>query len=460
MSKDSSGEHSYLDDGTRVAAHHRQLLRDIARREAEQDRKLTDASNSSEELLSSLGYALPELPKQKTNKPMGLRSAISVGSWEEILADAKKSTPEYVDFNSLLTQSEIDTVLKKSDSIGSELSWFSSLDRFDLALSVATGVMAGVTDVLLVGVPAHPGFLGSQRAEGGWLSNVVKEKTGNLLPEHKIKELEEAYCVSFDPSTNHKLHQNVAGLGPRTHRFQSLGHDPLLGFVFGVRDTLTGEFSAISKDGHLIVQQVSDPILQGEQIFVRIFEALKTQFGHLVSDVATPSGLPAPLMPLLSFLQFGKIGDREYTIGEVTRQMYRSGYDFRHFAASSIPVMITEVIIRLGYFIASNKADKTPDEVALSASALKLKRQLLIAHSVATLINAGKVYVTQNPLAISWAQALAFLRYVMPELTFLLHGKRAMKSKMTEEEIVASYHVINSEIDDFVRNQEDFILVV
>jgi hypothetical protein len=165
-------------------------------------------------------------------------------------------------------------------------------------------------------------------------------------------------------------------------------------------------------------------------------------------------------MPLLSFLQFGKIGDREYTIGEVTRQMYRSGYDFRHFAASSIPVMITEVIIRLGYFIASNKADKTPDEVALSASALKLKRQLLIAHSVATLINAGKVYVTQNPLAISWAQALAFLRYVMPELTFLLHGKRAMKSKMTEEEIVASYHVINSEIDDFVRNQEDFILVV
>lgn len=460
MSKDSSKKKSHLDDGTRVAAHHQKILNSISRREAEQNQKLTDSIDSSEELLSSLGYALPEHPKSQPSQSKELPPVISAKRWDEILAEAKKSTPEHIDFNSLLTQSEIDAVLKKHVSIGSELNWFSSLDRFDFALSVATGVFAGIIDVLLVGVPAHPGFLGSQRSEGGWLSNIMKEKTGNLFPEDKIKELEKAYSVSFDPSTNSKLHEKVAGLGPRTHRFQSLGHDPLLGFIFGVRDILTGEFSAISKDGHLIVQQVADPLLQGEQLLVRILEALKTQFGHLASDVATPSGLPAPLMSLLLFLQFGKIGNHEYTIGEVARQMYRSGYDFRHFTASSIPVMITEVIIRLGYFIGSIRAGKALAEVTPSASSPKFRRQLLIAHSVATLINAGKVYVTQNPLAISWAQVLVFLRYVMPELAFLLYGKEAARLKMVEEEILKDYHSINREIDAFLRSQEDFVLVV
>jgi len=351
-------------------------------------------------------------------------------------------------------------VIKRHGAIGKELDWFSSFDRYDLALSVATGVIAGVVDVLLVGVPAHPGFMGSSKSEGGWLSNQMKEKTASLFPPEKIKELERAYKVSYDASTNSTLNVAVDGLGPGTHRFQSLGHDPLLGFIFGVRDILTGEFSGISKTGHLIVQQVTDPLLHGEQLFARILEAMKTQFGHLASDVATSRGLPVPLMPLLQFFQFGKIGNQEYTIGEVVRQMYRSGYDFRHFMASSIPVMITEVIIRLGCFIRSIQAGKTLGESIPSASSITLRRQLLIAHSVATLINAGKVYVTQNPLAISWPQALAFLRYVMPELAFLMYGKEVARAKMVEDEILNEYHSINGELNEFIKSQGDFVLIV
>ncbi len=252
----------------------------------------------------------------------------------------------------------------------------------------------------------------------------------------------------------------MAGLGPGSHRFQSLGHDPLLGFIFGVRDILRGEFSAISKDGHLIIQQVADPRLQGEYFLIRILEALKTQFGHLASDVATPLGLPAPLMPLLLFLQFGTIGNHQYTVGEVARQMYRSGYDFRHFTASSIPVMITEIIVRLGYFINSMSAGETLTEATPASSSLKLRRQLLIAHSIATLINAGKVYITQNPLAISWTQVLAFLRYVMPEIAFLLYGKEAIRSQLLEETILNDYHSLNSEIDAFLSSQNDFTLII
>jgi len=460
MTKDSSDEKSYLDDGARVALYHQQLLDDISCREAEQAQELSAAVDSSEALLLSLGFTLPERPKPQCRQPVTLPSVIVAKSWATILAEAKEATPEQVDYRALLTPSEIDIVLKKHAAIGSELSWFDSLNRYDFVLSVATGVIAGIIDILLVGIPAHPGFLGNPRAEGGWLSNIMKEKVNNLFPESTIKDLEKAYRVSFDPSTNAKLHTKVPGLGPGTHRFQSPGHDPFLGFIFGVRDILTGEFSAISKDGHLIVQHVADPLLQGEEFVIRILEALKTQFGHLASDIATPLGLPAPLMPLLLFLQFGTIGNKQYTIGEVARQMYRSGYDFRHFMAGSIPVMVTEIIIRLGNVIESISLEKTRTEVRPLDSSLKLRRQLLLAHSVATLINAGKVSVTQNPLALSWVQALAFIYYVMPELALLLYGKEAIRSQLVEEEILRDYHGINSEIDAFLKRQDDFSLVI
>jgi hypothetical protein len=223
---------------------------------------------------------------------------------------------------------------------------------------------------------------------------------------------------------------------------------------------MTGDFSAISKDGHLIIQQIAGPLLDGESLVIRILEAMKIQLGHLASDVATPAGLPAPLMPLMSFLQFGKIGAHEHTIAEVARAMYGKGYDFRHFMASSVPVMVTEVIVRLGYVVRELRAGGTLMEAIPNASSLKLRRQLLIAHTVATLINAGKVYVTQNPLAISWPQVLAFLRYVMPELGFLLYGKEAARSKMVEEEILNDYRDIRNQVDEFLCSQGEFILVV
>ena len=121
---------------------------------------------------------------------------------------------------------------------------------------------------------------------------------------------------------------------------------------------------------------------------------------------------------------------------------------------------VTEFIIRLGNVIDSISLEKTRTEAMPLDSSLKLRRQLLLAHSVATLINAGKVSVTQNPLALSWAQALAFIYYVIPELALLLYGTEAIRSQLVEEEILRDYHRINSEIDTFLRSQDDFSLII
>lgn len=50
-----------------------------------------------------------------------------------------------------------------------------------------------------------------------------------ILSEEKIKELEKKYQVVYDISLNtSKISQEVLGLCPLYHRFQSLGHDPIV----------------------------------------------------------------------------------------------------------------------------------------------------------------------------------------------------------------------------------------
>ncbi|MBI2276855.1 MAG: hypothetical protein HYU74_05855 [Dechloromonas sp.] len=461
MSDDQQSVEASLDAGIRVANYNQQLLNEASLEIDAQKIALTSEISRAEELLLSLGRSLPSSDGQNKNEGFPAeKKRLVIKDWTELLATAERNTPENAGFDSLLTDAEIEEVVRKHSNIGKELGWLATFDRFDVAISVAAGVLAGLVDVLLVGIPAHPGFGGSSGSKGGYLSNAVKEKVGSIFPPDRIKDLEKIYSVPFDPSTSRGLPEYVAGLGPRSHRFQSLGHDPLLGFIFGVRDILVGGFTAISKDGHLIIQQVTDPFMAGESLVVRILEAMKIQLGHLASDIATPAGLPAPLMPLLSFLQFGKIGEHEHTIADVARAMYGKGYDFRHFMSASIPVMVSEIIVRLGYFIRQLQNGKSLSEAAPTASSVKLRRQLLIAHGVATLINAGKVYVTQNPLTISWPQALAFLRYVAPELMYLVYGQEAARSRILEKKILQDYHALDADLERFIAATGDFVLVV
>src|SRR5699024_570301 len=82
-----------------------------------------------------------------------------------------------------------------------------------------------------------------------------------------------------------------------------------------------------------------------------IFAAIAKQIIHFKTDITTSMGLPAPLMGLFNLLQFGSIGEEEQTIAEIVQGMYYEGYDFIHFCSQSIPVMVSEVIVRLGYAI-------------------------------------------------------------------------------------------------------------
>ena len=158
--------------------------------------------------------------------------------------------------------------------------------------------------------------------------------------------------VPFDAQDNRHTEESVAGLSAYYHRLLSLGHDPILGFLFGVYDILTGKMTTIDKNGKFVSQVMENYADRKES---DIFAAIAKQIIHFKSDIATSVGLPAPFMALFNLLQFGSIGEEEQTIAEIVQGMYYEGYDFIHFCSMSIPAMLIEVIIRIGYGVEKNE---------------------------------------------------------------------------------------------------------
>ena len=200
------------------------------------------------------------------------------------------------------------------------------------------------------------------------------------------------------------------------------------------------------------------------QLIDDIFAALAKQVAHLKSDVTTSMGLPVPLMGLFNLLQFGSIGEEEQTIAEIVQGMYYEGYDFIHFCSMSVPAMLVEVIVRLGYAIKRVKEGHAiKDSIPVSLNREKhpkLASMLFIAHTGATAANAGKVYFTQNPVAINYPQWVAFAKYSYSQLKWAVLEKPALRDAYVRGKINEELDVLLAEAEaTFGRFAEEYTVI-
>lgn len=407
----------------------------------------------SEELLQRYGKTVDPTPVQQSPFPVQ-RNVPELRSWDEIVIEAENNIDSPALMTDILLPEEIQRIEQRNSLLRGEFDAIHRLDKIDWAIAGVAGVLAALVDIFLIQMPKHPGFLGGPTSEGGPLANWIRERVNGSFSPAEIRQLEKENWVPYDPSHSGNLEVQVKGLGPGTHRFHSLGHDPILGFIFGVKDILAGTFTAIDKSGQLIVQKVE--IKDLSIVGMNLFEAIGRVFGHLQSDIATPRGLPAPLMPLFQFLQFGEIGKGGYTVGEIIRIMYRSGYDFRHFLAMSISPLLIEVIVRFGYFAKRmyegySFLDSIPFDLSIIERKPKLQTMLFSAHLIATAANAGKVAVGQNPLMINYPQWVAFFRYAIPQLKWELLDKENEKFQYVQTRIDEDWGKIDRDLEDTWR---------
>jgi hypothetical protein len=222
----------------------------------------------------------------------------------------------------------------------------------------------------------------------------------------------------------------MAGMSGSSHRFQSLGHDPVLGFVFGILDIMRGTVTGFSYDKLNSFHSFATHTVSSD-VSINLIEAILKQFGHLISDVATPMGLPAPFMTLMQGINIGSFGDKGRSVGEVARWMYLNGYDLRHFLVTGITPAVVEIVLR-AYIMIRHYSEHGEVKFDL-ASHPKYRSMLLMAHGIATAANAGKVVLTQNPLAVNYAEYMAFIRYLIPSLKYWLFDQQRLRLEHMEK---------------------------
>jgi hypothetical protein len=126
--------------------------------------------------------------------------------------------------------------------------------------------------------------------------------------------------------------------------------------------------------------------------------------------------------------------------------MYRSGYDLRHFLAGGLCVALIETIVRTGWLAREMAEGRSLEEALPIASDPRLRTSLFLAHSVAAAVNAGKLAITRNPLAVNWAQWLACYRYLVPQIHWLLLEKENQRASFIQEKLDFSWAQLDSEV--------------
>lgn len=412
--------------------------------------------SESEALLKELGIATNILPMAVNSEP---KKVMVVPSWEDLCTQAEKEVGVASTLESLFSDEELRMNQASLRALNADYNSIHKLDKIDISICAAAGILGAVIDILLVGIPQKT----TEGLKGGPLSNYVRDWFNKRFPEEEMEKLANSKIskVSFDAQDNRHTTEYVTGLSAYYHRLLSLGHDPILGLIFGVYDILTGKMTTIDKSGKIVSQVMENYTDRKES---DIFAAIAKQIIHFKSDITTSMGLPAPLMALFNLLQFGSIGEEEQTIAEIVQGMYYEGYDFIHFCSMSIPTMIIEVIIRLGYGIKRIKeGNSVKDSIPFSLNREKhpkLSTMLFIGHSTATTINAGKVYFTKNPMAINYPQWIAFAKYSYKQLKWVLLEKSELRDAYVRGVIADELNEVYAEVDStFTEMSKEYTVV-
>ena len=412
--------------------------------------------SESEALLKELGISTENLPKVVNPTP---NRVMVVPTWEELCNQAEQEVGSTTDLESLFTYEELRMNQAALRALNADYNNIHKLDKIDITICAAAGILGAVIDILLVGIPQKT----PEGLKGEPLSNYVRDWFNQRFPEEEMEKLANSKVskVSFDAQDNRHTTEYVTGLSAYYHRLLSLGHDPILGLIFGVYDILNGKMTTIDKTGKIVSQVMENYADRKES---DIFAAIAKQIIHFKSDITTSMGLPAPLMALFNLLQFGSIGEEEQTIAEIVQGMYYEGYDFVHFCSMSIPTMIIEVIIRLGYGIKRIKeGNSIKNSIPFSLNREKhpkLSTMLFIGHSAATAVNAGKVYFTKNPMAINYPQWVAFAKYSYKQLKWVLLEKPELRDAYVRGIIAEELNEVYAEIDkSFAEMSEEYIVV-
>ena len=239
-------------------------------------------------------------------------------------------------------------------------------DKYDYLIAVACGAIGGMVDIFLVGSPKDSVLT---KWTDEQVDNSVKgfAKMVGWSPREgnesnvasAIGFLEKKFNVNYDQRHSGDVN-NLFNMSTKNHHMMSLSHSPdIVGLFFSILNQFTSTSSFIA-DGKLITISTDNQFeLRGNNFISKLFCGIANWFGHLMSDIAGSSGsrgnngrgsgVVIPFYELFGFCKFGKfnVGKDKQDLATIATRAFQEGYDFRFGISLAIPVVITDLSIRL-----------------------------------------------------------------------------------------------------------------
>ena len=409
---------------------------------------------SSLELLRSLGKNKDVL-KMSTNittkgKDRNLEHRPVIENWEDIVKQANLHEPKTVVLEDIMSEQEIQSAFDELEQIEKMFSNKTSIvNKTDLKfLAIATALQ--VAKSLLFPYVAEKfdygnSFDSSERLNHNdkSIEKAHREANDKYRDKH-IDEHKKGHWINI-------LYQTVPyditkgskdlgiNMGGKYHRMYTLGHDPILGWIFGTANILTdcitfnnfhtNRISRIDPITGTKKMVITPEVVFIGQMFKECYEEVKAdplnlpaalfaQAQHLKSDKFTKLGLPVPLLSSIN--------------ENFASKLYSENYDSLCFArdtkivgASFVVSKLVDMIISLIHGLFRNEdEDKDLYEV-------RTRKILLISNAIAstsTLINAA---ITSNPKNLDIGSLLNTVSHLFTDLRFISR----IKQEFIESEI-------------------------
>lgn len=281
-------------------------------------------------------------------------------------------------------------------------------DTCDYLTAIACGAIGGMIDIFLVGAPADSTL---EKWTDTQVDNAVKgfakkvgwqpkaEQSTNVASA--IGHLEKNFKINYDQRHSGDV-DNLFKMSIKNHHMMSLAHSPdIIGLFFSILNQFTSTSSFIA-NGQLITIKTDNFELQGGNFIAKLFCGVANWFGHIMSDIAGStgsrksgnsgrgSGIVMPFYELFSFCKFGKfsVGKDKQDLATIATRAFQEGYDFRFGLAAAIPVVITELSIRLIWALRQYFQYEIPLKECIPTSKHDdLRMMLLVGHGTLCLID-------------------------------------------------------------------------
>lgn len=316
------------------------------------------------------------------------------------------------------TDEEVDSALLQ---ISQSAKCFPTLSGEEYVISAVSGILSAIIDVVLVGTPEVVKiYRGGENFDGSLLTGLLRQ-----IGRKSDGELR-AFFQFF--SDHCKVPYDISAvkdtMTPNNHRLRGLAHDPFFGLFFAVADILMGTTTCIDNSGTLrvLINYQEVPIAEK---FLSVFYYI----GHIISDLFTARGIPVPGAFLT---QFFTNSASDESIAKIAEHMYLDGYDLRHFASMSLPIIAKNLIVD-SYL----RLTKPPVNVSVSLAEMeycdlhhKMKREkmMFVANAVASTGNAIKFLAPPacgNVCALNMPQWLEMIRSSTAMVRIALRDKTA-----------------------------------